>query len=142
MGLHAIVGFLMSERTGEMLQRQRTSRRWQAAAVEAGGMPKRRARGSVLREGDQGARMHRRVGGEDRSGQACRYAVRPGHRGAAAAATSGRRLIGGSVCAIGVASSNWRLGQCDEERRLEALGRRLASRRTAGIALAMRVWPG
>jgi hypothetical protein len=51
------------------------------------------------------------------------------------------QVIGGSGAAVGVASSNRCLGQCDEERRLDALGRRLVSRRTAGIALVMRVWP-
>jgi hypothetical protein len=39
------------------------------AAVEAGGVPKWQARGSVLRGGGQGARVRRRTGGEDRSGQ-------------------------------------------------------------------------
>jgi hypothetical protein len=45
-----------------------------AAAVEAGGVPKRWARGSVLRGGGQGVCMCRRAGGEDRSRRAlCRH---------------------------------------------------------------------
>jgi hypothetical protein len=42
-----------------------------AAAVEAGDVPKRWARGSMLREGGQGTRVHRHTGGEDRSGGLC-----------------------------------------------------------------------
>jgi hypothetical protein len=40
-----------------------------AAIVEAGGVPKRRARGSVLRGGGQGMHVRRHAGGEDWSGQ-------------------------------------------------------------------------
>jgi hypothetical protein len=41
-----------------------------AAVVEAGDVPKRWARGSMLREGGQGTRVRRHTGGEDRSGRA------------------------------------------------------------------------
>jgi hypothetical protein len=50
--------------------------------------------------------------------------------------------IGGSDAVVDAASSNRCLRQCDEERRLDVLRRRLVSWCMAGIALVMRTWPG
>jgi hypothetical protein len=79
------------------------------------------------------------AGGYAARGRATRHAIADGMLQAARRGVVGFGHRSGSG---DTASSNRCLGQCDKERRLDALGRRLALRHTAGIVPVICAWTG